>query len=325
MKKLFLIVLLLFTLIGLGVVYWLFAYYPQQANLQSEPVELVIERGTGAAQIADKLTQDGVIKHPLAFRLYARLQGVSEKFQAGEYAFQSGITPQRVIEKLVSGDIIIRQVTLPEGKTSAEIIELLNQTPELVGKIETLPSEGSLLPNTYRYVKGETRQSVIERMQQAMQSAKTELWPQRQSDLPIKNWEEAVILASIVEKETGIASERTHVAGLYLNRLRKGMLLQADPTVAYGVYGGQYADKPLRRSDLKKDTPYNTYLHAGLPPSPICNPGKAALAAVLNPKQTDDLYMVATGTGGHYFAKTHTQHLRNVKKYRLWQRQNGRR
>ena len=315
----FLFGLLLVATLGL----WLLAFYPAAKNHLSEPVEITIERGSGGIKIAHQLAESKVITYPKIFRLYAEIKGISGKFQAGEYVFEPGINHAKVIEKLVTGDIILRQITLVEGKTSAEIVEIINRAEELTGEIKDIPAEGSLLPNTYRYTKGETRQSIIDRMQQARIKAIEELWPNRIEGLPFKTKKEAVILASIVEKETGVAHERTHVAGLYINRLHIGMLLQADPTVAYGVYGGQFADKPLRRSDLKRNTPYNSYLHAGLPPTPICNPGKEAIAAVLNPAKHEDLFMVATGTGGHYFAKTNAGHLKNVKKYRQWQRENG--
>jgi UPF0755 protein len=310
--------------VGAGV-FLLFGIYPQHPNALEKPVEVTIPSGSGAIKIAHDLEKAGVISYPQLFRLLAVIQEKAGRFQAGEYAFLPRETPQQVIEKLSSGNIILRQITIPEGKTSAQIVERLRSVKELTGTIEKIPAEGSFLPNTYRYTKGESRASIIARMQEAMASLEPELWDKRASDLPIKNWKEAVTLASIVEKETGVGHERGHVAGLYLNRLRIGMLLQADPTVAYGVYGGQFADKPLRRSDLKRDTAYNSYLHPGLPPTPICNPGREAIAAVLNPKKHDDLYMVATGNGGHYFAKTNVQHLQNVKKYRQWQRKNGRR
>jgi len=323
MMRLFSLFLSLIVLLVAAGYVWLTGVYAQQKNTLTAPVETTITPGTSGQEIAALLADENIIQHPEIFRLLAKLRGEGHRFQAGEYAFEAALSPLQVIAKLRDGDIIVRQVTLPEGKTNAEIIALINAAPELAGTLTAAPAEGSLLPNTYRYQKGETRQSILSRMRTAQQNALEALWPKRATNLPIRTPQEALILASIVEKETGLSSERQHVAGLYLNRLRKGMLLQADPTVAYGVYGGQYANKPLRRSHLKKDTPYNTYLHTGLPPTPICNPGKAAIAAVLNPATHDDYYMVARGDGGHFFAQTHRQHLANVAKYRQWQRENG--
>lgn len=324
MKRLFSTAFLLGIILAVVAAVWLLIIYPKSSSSNMKPVEVTIARGSGGATIANRLAKENVITHPTMFRLLSRVKGVAGKFQAGEYVFEVGISPMRVIEKLSQGDIILRQVMVPEGKTSSEVVELINKAPELVGTIDKIPAEGSLLPNTYRYTKGETRASMIERMHKAHQTVKAELWEERVDGLPFSTWNEAVTLASIVEKETGIGSEREHVAGLYINRLRIGMLLQADPTVAYGAYGGQYADKPIRRSDLRNPNKYNTYIHKGLPPTPICNPGKAAIAAVLNPAKHDDLFMVATGTGGHYFSKTNKEHVENVKKYRAWQREQKR-
>ncbi len=299
---------------------WLLVIYPQRSVLD-EQVEVTIARGSGCLSIANRLAKMGVIEHPQAFRVLAEIQGVSGRFQAGEYVFEAGTTPAGVMDKLSNGDIILRQVTIPEGKTSAEVVEIINQAKELEGSLEGIPAEGSLLPNTYRYTMGETRQSIIDRMQKAHLEAIHELWPGRVEGLPFKTKQEAITLASIVEKETGVPHERTYVAGLYINRLHKGMLLQADPTVSYGIHGGQSGVRPLTYRDLKRPNKYNTYLNKGLPPGPICNPGKEAIAAVLNPAKHDDLFMVATGTGGHYFAKDNKGHLENVKKYRQWQKE----
>ncbi|MDG1287673.1 MAG: endolytic transglycosylase MltG [Rickettsiales bacterium] len=319
MRKLIISLISFGILAGFAAVFWLLMMYPKQSTLETQ-VEVTIARGSGGIAIANKLTKMGVIEYPHAFRALAQIQGIAGRFQAGEYVFEAGTTPAGVMDKLSNGDIILRQVTIPEGKTSAEIVEIINQAPELDGSLEGLPKEGSLLPNTYRYTKGETRQSIVDRMQKANQEVIEKLWPARVEGLPFKTKQEALTLASIVEKETGVAHERTHVAGLYINRLHKGMLLQADPTVSYGIHGGQSGVRSLTYRDLKKPNKYNTYLNVGLPPGPICNPGKQAIAAVLNPAQHDDLYMVATGTGGHYFAKNNKGHLKNVKKYRKWQK-----
>ncbi len=320
MRNLILSLLALGSLVVLAAAAWLLAVYPQQASTISEPAEITIERGSGGIKIANSLAKAGVIQHPQAFRLLSRINGVASRFQAGEYVFEPNVTTAQVMEKLAKGDIVLRKVTIPEGKTSVEIVEIINRAPELSGSIEAIPADGSLLPSTYRYTKGETRQSIINRMQKAATKAIEELWPNRVEGLPFKTKNEALTLASIVEKETGVPHERTHVAGLYINRLHIGMLLQADPTVSYGLHGGQSGVRPLTYRDLKKPTPFNTYVNKGLPPSPICNPGKEAIAAVLNPKTHKDFFMVATGTGGHYFARDNAGHLENVKKYRKWQR-----
>ena len=320
MKKLFVTVFSIGVIAAIAAALWLLFVYPQSESANQQEVEVTIERGSGGATIAQKLANKGVIKHPKAFRILSRFLGVAGKFQAGEYVFAASINPSQVIEKLSEGDIILRQIMVSEGKTSAEVVEIINQAPELEGAIEKRPAEGSLLPNTYRYTKGETRQSIIDRMQKARLKVIDELWPSRVEGLPFKTKNEALTLASIVEKETGVGHERTHVAGLYINRLHKGMLLQADPTVSYGIHGGQTGVRALTYKDLKTPNKYNTYLNKGLPPTPICNAGKEAIAAVLNPATHDDLFMVATGTGGHYFAKNNAGHLENVKKYRAWQK-----
>lgn len=321
MKKAIIATIALTIFVCFGSAIWLLAIYPNSPSKLSDTKEVTIERGSSGAIIARKLEKAGVINHPFIFRLLAKYKGVGSYFQAGEYLFKSGITPQQVMQKMRDGEIILRKVTIPEGKTSAEIVEIINNAPELSGSIDKMPKEGTLLPNTYRYIKDETRASIIERMQKAQHELIDKIWPERAKGLPLKTKKQAIILASIVEKETGVPDERTHVAGLYINRLHKGMLLQADPTVSYGLHGGQSGQRALTYKDLKRPNPYNTYMNIGLPPSPICNPGKESIAAVLNPDETDNLYMVATGTGGHYFAKTNKQHLLNVKKYRAWQKQ----
>jgi UPF0755 protein len=326
MKKTLLKLFLALTLIAIAALtygYIQIQHYlhePGPAELQTT---LLIEPGTSSTAIATQLAETGVIEQPQLFRWLAIVNGQHDTFQAGEYAFEPGISPSQVMEKLSHGDIVIHQVTVPEGFTSARIVELINDTKDLEGLLTNIPREGSLLPESYRYTRGETKQAVLARMEEAMRKTLVELWPNRQDNLPVATPEEAVILASIVEKETGIPAERPDVAAVYINRLRKGMLLQADPTVAYGRYGGQYADKPISRSDLKADTPYNTYLHAGLPPTPICNPGRASLEAVLKPSQSTALYFVADGKGGHIFANTLDEHNRNVAAYRRWQRETG--
>ncbi len=278
---------------------------------------VIVERGASLPAIAEELQNGGVIDDAFLFRLAARLYRVSRSLKAGEYAFPARVSMGGVIDILVSGETVIRQFTVPEGLTSAEVAGLLADVEGLVGEIDGVPAEGSLLPETYNYAWADTRPEVVGRMQSAMEDALDELWPTRAEGLPFDTPAEAVILASIVEKETGVAEERALVAGVFVNRLRRGMRLQSDPTVVYALTGGSGPlDRALRSRDLRVDNPYNTYANAGLPPGPIANPGRASLEAVLNPAETDYIYFVADGTGGHAFAKTLSEHNKNVAKWR---------
>ena len=278
---------------------------------------VIVERGASLPTIAESLYSGGVIDDATLFRLAARLFRVSRSLKAGEYAFPARVSMGGVIDILVSGETVIRQFTVPEGLTSAEVANLLTGVDGLVGELDGIPAEGSLLPETYNYAWADARPEVVARMQRAMTDALEELWPARAEGLPFDTPAEAVILASIVEKETGVAEERALVAGVFVNRLNIGMRLQSDPTVVYALTGGSGPlDRALRSRDLRVDNPYNTYGNHGLPPGPIANPGRAALEAVLNPAETDYLYFVADGTGGHAFAKTLAEHNKNVAKWR---------
>lgn len=278
---------------------------------------VIVERGASLTAIAENLQSGGVIDDAFLFRLSARLYRVSRSLKAGEYAFPARVSMGGVIDILVSGETVIRQFTVPEGLTSAEVMTLIAGVEGLVGELDGVPAEGSLLPETYNYAWADARPDIIGRMEKAMADTLAELWPTRAEGLPIDTPAEAVILASIVEKETGVAEERPLVAGVFINRLKRGMRLQSDPTVVYALTGGTGPlDRALRSRDLRVDNPYNTYGNAGLPPGPIANPGRAALEAVLNPAETDYLYFVADGTGGHAFAKTLAEHNRNVAKWR---------
>lgn len=278
---------------------------------------IIVARGASLPVIAEKLHSGGVIDDAFLFRLAARLYRVSRSLKAGEYAFPAGVSMGGVIDILVSGETVIRQLTVPEGLTSAEVAVLLAGVEGLVGEIDGVPAEGSLLPETYNYAWADPRPEVVARMQKAMADTLDELWPTRAEGLPLDTPAEAVILASIVEKETGMPEERPLVAGVFINRLNLGMRLQSDPTVVYALTGGSGPlDRALRTRDLRVDNPYNTYGNHGLPPGPIANPGRASLEAVLNPAETDYIYFVADGTGGHAFAKTLAEHNRNVAKWR---------
>ena len=282
---------------------------------------LVLPPGIGVDEIARRLHAAGVIERPLLFRIGVRVSGRGRHLRAGEYAFAAAISPRAVMELLVAGRTVVRRITVPEGLTSAEIVALLRAAEGLVGGIAAIPAEGALLPETYHYSFGDGRAALLARMRAAMREVLAESWHRRADGLPYATSQEALVLASIVEKETGAAAERAHVAGVFVNRLRRGMRLQSDPTVAYAVSGGRGPLKrALTRADLAIDSPYNTYRIAGLPPAPIANPGRAAIEAVMAPLATEDFYFVADGSGGHAFAATLREHLRNVAKLRRLQR-----
>ncbi len=287
-----------------------------------QDIVLDISQGSSVAGAAEKLEQAGVIDNAWMFEIAFRLLASGGKLKAGEYALPAGVSTRTLIDLLIAGKTLARKITVPEGLTSHEIVELVTGTSGLVDAIVAPPDEGTLLPETYHFTKGDTRGDVIARMQSALSEAMAELWPERAENLPFDTPAEALVLASIVEKETGIADERAHIAGVFVNRLRTGMRLQSDPTVIYGLTNGEGPlGRPLTRKDLDTDHPFNTYKIDGLPPRPIANPGRAAIAAVLNPLETENLFFVADGTGGHVFAKTLEEHNRNVAKWRKVQRE----
>lgn len=305
---------------GSGFSYWLAKNFTRSWVLTQEKI-VIIPPGSGVAAIAHLLEKEGVISNGLVFRIVLRFNQLDKQLKAGEYLFAARVTPKQVARILEEGKTVLHRFTVPEGLTSVEIVDLLNAQDGLDDLVGPIPPEGSLLPETYSYHRGMRRAAVVSHMQQAMQQTLDELWAERQAGLPFKTKEEALILASIVEKETAVASERAKVAGVFINRLKKRMRLQTDPSVVYGITMGQQAlGRPLSRKDLKTPTPYNTYTNYGLPPGPICNPGRASLQAVLNPMETDALYFVADGSGGHAFAKTLSQHNRNVAKWRKIER-----
>ncbi|WP_193370950.1 endolytic transglycosylase MltG [Pelagibius marinus] len=283
----------------------------------TEEVVVVVPRGAGLAAIADDLAEAGVVSDPTVFRLGVRLFADARALQAGEYAFTYGMSMKDVAELLASGRTVVHRLTVPEGLTSVEIVALLDEAEALDGEIGEVPPDGTLLPETYHFHRGDSRADILARMRQSMTEALAEVWEQRAENLPLKSPEEALVLASIVEKETGVDGERALVAGVFVNRLDKGMPLQSDPTVVYGITLGKAPlGRSLTRQDLANPTPYNTYQISGLPPGPIANPGRAALEAAVNPAETEFLYFVAAGDGGHAFAKTLAEHNRNVAKWR---------
>ncbi|PCI55382.1 MAG: aminodeoxychorismate lyase [Alphaproteobacteria bacterium] len=292
-------------------------------NTIERPVTIIVPRGANIGGVADILLDEGLIDSPMIFTYGGRLTEQASKLKAGEYEILPRLSMKQILDVLEKGKTVQRNVTIREGLTSHEIVNLLMQTSELkTVRIEPL-AEGSLLPETYSYSKGETIADVIGRMESAMQKVLDEAWAARSPDLPLKTKEEALILASIIEKETAIGLEHRKVSGVFINRLRKGMLLQTDPTVIYALTKGKPKNEgkgPLGRrlllKDLKVDSPYNTYRYAGLPPGPITNPGRAAIEAALNPEEHRYIYFVADGSGGHAFARTLSEHNNNVAKWR---------
>lgn len=282
----------------------------------TEPKTVMIPRGSGFHAIATTLGDARVIVHPLVLDALAITLGKARQFKAGEYAFPAGITLEQVIDMLATGKVVVHKVTVPEGLRVPDVLELINADDRLTGAM-LVPEEGSLLPQTYHFHRGDFRNAVLSRMQADMQKTLAELWGKRKENLPLKTPQEALTLASIVEKETGIDAERERVAAVFINRLKKGMPLQSDPTTVYAIERDKGPmGRALLTADLAYDSPYNTYKINGLPPGPICNPGRAAIEAVLNPISTDELYFVATGDGGHNFAASLKEHNENVKKYR---------
>ena len=279
---------------------------------------IVLARGSGAVDIARALGAEGVLAHPWLFLLGAEVTSEVHRLKAGEYEFEAAISPEGVAELLASGKTVRHRLTIPEGLTSAEIIAIVNAVPELDGSPEAPRPEGTLMPETYFFSLGDKRAGMVERMHRGFAKALAEQWAERGSDLPFAKPEDAVVLASIIEKETGREEERPHVAGVYINRLRQGMRLQADPTVIYAItHGRGPLDRTLAHDDLSVDSPYNTYAVKGLPPTPIANPGLASLRAVLHPLKVDDLYFVADGTGKHVFARTlaeQNQHVADLRR-----------
>ncbi|MEY3083028.1 MAG: endolytic transglycosylase MltG [Pseudomonadota bacterium] len=277
----------------------------------------MVEPGQSAAQIGETLAQNGILSNGRLFALMAQLTGQRGRLKAGEYAFPKGATMADVIALIASGKAVTYKISVPEGFTSQMAVDRVNANEVLTGDPAAVPPEGSILPDTYVFRRGMTRQKLVADMQAAQKKLLDELWAERKPVAVIATPQQAVTLASIVEKETAQADERPVIASVFINRLEKGMRLQSDPTIIYGIVGGKgKLDRALTRTDIETTTPYNTYRINGLPPGPIANPGRAALEAVLNPEPTDKLYFVADGSGGHAFAATLDEHNRNVKNWR---------
>ena len=306
--------LVLFVCAG-AVGWWGYRAF-EKPGPSSEAVLVVIPSGVGVAGIAQRLQQAGVIERRFVFETGARLL-YQRSLRAGEYEIPAHASAHAIADLLASGKTYVRRLTVPEGLTVAEALEIVGTAEALSGQVTRQPGEGELLPETYNYSYGDKRDAVVARMADAMRRTLAELWEKRAPNLPYATPREALIMASIVEKETGVDAERARVAGVFVNRLRQGMRLESDPTVVYALSrGGEPLGRPLTRKDLETDDPYNTYRNAGLPPGPIANPGRAALVAVLSPMATEELYFVADGQGGHRFARTYAEHLKNVARYR---------
>lgn len=302
-------------------------YFGRQAFNEPGPSAngdtFMVKQNSGVQDIADQLERRGLISDARVFRLGVRAYGNDSALKAGEYAIKPQASMRDIMDLLKSGKSVMYSLTIPEGLTVEQALERIAEQDALSGDMpKTAPVEGSLATDTLRFTRGATRQQMVDKLLADQKKLVEDVWQRRAPDLPLASIDDFVTLASIVEKETGRGDERSRVAAVFLNRLAKGMRLQSDPTIIYGLFGGKGkpADRPIYQSDIQKPTPYNTYLINGLPPTPIANPGRAALEAVANPSKTDDLYFVADGTGGHVFASTLEEHNQNVARYRALQK-----
>ena len=317
-----LLVLLAILLTGGSV----FSYYSllYEQNDAAEPTVVLVEKGDNLGRIALRLKKDGLLKSVAVFKVAARLSGKSTQLKTGEYRIPAHASAKEILGVLTGGQTLVRRVTIPEGKTSRQIYDILLETAGLFGELPEPPANGTLLPETYVFGYGVPRKVIADRMHESMQKTIDDLWEYRADDLPYKTKAEALVMASIVEKETSVPAERPRIAAVFVNRLRKGMRLQTDPTVIYAVTDGSMElNRRLTHKDLKTPHPFNTYVNRGLPPAPICNPGRDSILAVLQPLKTNELYFVADGTGGHVFSQTFDQHRRNIaawKKARVQKR-----
>jgi UPF0755 protein len=294
----------------------------------TEETVIEVAPGESLASVAARLEADGVIKDARLMRLKSRIDGSELDIKTGEYIIDKGASVQQVLSILIEGRSLLHKITLPEGRTTAQLLRIIEKDKMLTGDMpEVLPEEGEMLPDTYMFHRGMTRAELIEKTKQAQADLLAELWPTRQEGLPITSPYEAVILASVVEKETGRADEREEIAALFTTRLKRGMRLQSDPTIIYGISKGEPLynkagqRRTLFRSEIDRKTEWNTYQVDGLPKTPICNPGADAIRAVLDPPETEYVFFVADGKGGHLFAKTNAEHERNVAAYRAYERQ----
>ncbi len=305
-----------------GFAIWAYRVAVAPGQLQ-ETATVIVGRGSGLRDIAEQLATAEIIAHPRIFQIAAWVRGAQHDLRAGEYAIDPAASMSDVLRILREGRTVVHRVTFAEGLTSKEMLAALARAERLEGPMPPVPSDGTLLPDTYHYSYGDTQAEIVSRMAKAMDAVLADLWAKRAPDLPLTSPTEALILASIVEKETAVPVERARIAAVFVNRLKKGMRIESDPTVVYGLTDGLGPlGRTLTRNDLKNDHPYNTYRITGLPPGPICNPGRDSLAAVMNPLQTEEIYFVADGSGGHVFARTLDEHNRNVAQWRKFKRSN---
>ncbi|MFD1746158.1 endolytic transglycosylase MltG [Rhizobium helianthi] len=309
----------LLAVVAVGLFYYVISAYQQPGPLETN-THFIVPEGAGLQQIAQSLERNGVVSDARIFRyMTATYLRDGQTLKAGEYEIKAGTSMKDIALLLESGKSILYSVSMPEGLTVQQMMQRLADDPVLEGPLPNEhPPEGSLRPDTYKFSRGTSRAEILAQMRAAQEKLIDQIWEKRDPDLPIKTKQEFVVLASIVEKETGKDDERAHVASVFINRLNKGMRLQSDPTIIYGLFGGagKPSDRPIMKSDIDKQTPFNTYQIKGLPPTPIANPGRAALEAVANPWRTNDLYFVADGTGGHAFAQTLEEHNANVRRWR---------
>lgn len=313
---------LLLALVGLAAAGLVLVWVVLGSATIAKDTSFTIPAGASVASVADKLEAEGLISSSSGFMLQARVFGSDAPIQAGEFLLTPDMSQGDILAAFQSGDVIRRFVTIPEGMPSILVWERLMAEELLTGEVP-VPPEGSILPDTYSFERGQSRQSLVEQMQAAMDRALAEEWAKRSPAIAVDTMRDALILASIVEKETGKPEERRMVAGLYSNRVRTGMKLQADPTIIYPVTKGKPLGRRIKQSEIAAVNGYNTYTRAGLPEGPITNPGRASIAAVLNPESTQALFMVADGTGGHWFADTLEQHNANVAKWYAIRRERG--
>ena len=314
------LILIILSAVGGG---GLFGYmnFTQSGPLKSDLI-IIIPKGSGIDSISRLLGRKGAISQPILFKLTVLTLRLEKVMRAGEFSIPKKASPRDILSILRSGKTVVRRFVAAEGLYTAEILARLRKADGFTGTVTETPKEGELLPETYHYNFGDNRNDLVRRMKVAMANTSEELWLLRDLGLPINTPQEAIILASIVEKETGLVEERRRVASVFINRLRLGMRLQSDPTVIYGLTNGtRRLGRPLKRKDLKSPNPYNTYLNKGLPPGPIANPGRASIKAVLNPIESTDLYFVADGKRGHAFSKTLSEHNKNVKVLRKLERE----
>jgi UPF0755 protein len=301
------------------MVFLLITYFNAPNSFHRNDKRFVVEKGMTFREVVEKLNEEEIVKSPTMFLYLSQLiKGIDPKVRYGEYFFEKNISYYKILKKMLRGYVAFRKVTIAEGLSSQSALAIINRSSGLVGEAPSTIKEGSILPETYFYSFNDTKSSIVKRMQDAMKKNLDELWQNRDPSTPVYTKEQAIILASIVEKETGIASERPKVASVFVNRLKKGMKLQSDPTIIYSyAFGNKALERPIRLSDIRNNSPFNTYYIYGLPPAPICNPGLASIKAVLNPPKTNYLYFVANGqNGGHNFSSSLKEHNYFVSKYR---------